>query len=204
MRRAPLRVWKAYAEEIGGEFSPRDSNSPAFISVSLEKRDLFIETATSHDDEAPYFHTRATMPIRNPGAVILGIRRKSMLEEAKTRNSPTYEEMQAHAAGALPLVALNDPEFQRRFFVVCNDEGALSGILTAEARRELSRYNDVEIYVRRRTIEWRRAGALSDINCMRRLTDLLGSLADYLDSVPKRSVTLTRLLEDERLIEKGI
>jgi hypothetical protein len=203
-RRAAMRNWKVYAEEIGGEFGARNRFSPAFISASLDSRDLFLETATSYEDEIPYYHTRATMPIRNPGSLILGIRRKSMLEEAQTRSGPTYAELEAHNAGALPLKVLGDPEFERHFFLVCNDHEALVALLTPEVRKELSRYPDIEIYVRRRTVEWRRAGEQADIAVVRRLTDLLKSLADQIDALPKRTITLTRQMEDERLIEKGI
>lgn len=191
LRRAALRTWRAYAHRIGGEMRERNTFSPACLTGTLKTRPLLMETAVSHDDDAPYYHTRAALPVRNGAGFILGLRRKSLLEEAQTRKDASSFD-------------LDDPDFQRRFFLICNDGSRLPDLLTKEARRELSRYSDVEVYVRLSEIEWRRAGETSDLKSMERLNAILLEMADAVDALPARPKTLTQRLTDEALIAKGV
>ena len=190
-RRGVLRAWQRLAQEIGGEFKAKSSISPERIIGTLHERPFVLETALSHDDDAPYYHTRGAFPLKNPASFILGVRRKSLLEEAQTRRDrPPYD--------------LEDPDFERQFFVLCNDAQNLADVLTREARREISRYNDIEIYARLNEIEWRRAGEVGDVAAIRRLNALASEMATNIDSLPKRARTLSERLADEELIAKGI
>ncbi len=190
-RRGVVRAWQKLARDLDGEFKARNSLSPERVIGTLRERPYVLETAISHDDDAPYYHTRGAFPIRNPASFILGVRRKSLLEEAQTRRDR-------------PAFDLEDADFTRQFFVVCNDAQNLPLVLTREARRELSRYSDIEIYVRRGELEWRRAGAQGDMRAIKRLNDLLADMAEAIDALPKRPRTLSELLADEELITKGI
>jgi hypothetical protein len=190
-RRSAYRVWKEFAASIGAEFRAADSLSPHLVSGEIRQRPFLMETATSHEDDAGYFHTRGRVPIKNTGSFILGLRRKSLLETAQTR-------------GETGLYELDDSEFQRQFFLYCNDADNLAQVLTPEARRELLRYHDVEIYVRMGEMEWRRAGEQSDLKAIRRLTDLVLDMAETIDRFPSRGRSLTQLLADEKTIEKGV
>lgn len=150
-----------------------------------------LETSTSSEDDAPYYHTKASIPIKNVAGFVLGLRRKSMLEEAQSRNET-------------PAVSLQDVEFGRRFFVVSNDPEAVDAVLTPEARRELSRYHDVEVYIRLGTMEWRRSGEVNALQSIERLTNLLLDMGDRVDALPSRPRTLSERLADEALIQKGV
>lgn len=198
------RAWARYAHEISGEFTATAARTPDYLEGTIDGRALFMRTAVSHDDDAPYFHTLAAMPLENPGVMIAGLRRKSMLEEAQTRSRPTYAEMEAITAGAVPRAQIDDPAFVRSFFLVCNDAEHIAQILTTSVREELSRWPDVEVYIRRKQIEWRRPGALSDTASMRRLNLMLAGMAAAVDALPARRVGLTRLMEDEALIARGV
>lgn len=185
------RVWRTFAARIQGEFRPRNRMSPDVLTATVRGRGYMLETATSSEDDAPYYHTKASIPIKNPAGFVMGLRRKSMLEEAQTRNE----------ANALDL---GDAEFMRRFFVVSNDPEAVGVVLTPEARRELNRYHDVEVYVRLGTMEWRRSGEVNALDCIERLTDLILDMGESIDKLPARPRTLSERLADEALIHKGV
>ncbi|CCW36169.1 hypothetical protein CWRG_01714 [Chthonomonas calidirosea] len=184
-------AWRRYAKNLQGEIRMRNRFSPACIAATFRDRPFLLETATSHEDETPYYHTRGALPIGNPASFILGVRRKSLLEEMQTRKE-------------LSSFDLNDPDFERRFFVVCNQPDVLPLVLTKEARRELSRYHDVEIYVRLQEIEWRRAGEVSDLKAMERLNHLIADMAEAIDALPPSDAPLSLRLADEQMIAKGI
>lgn len=191
LRTAARHAWSAFATQIGGALALKNRFSPQRITGRVRGRAFVLETALSYEDEAPYYHTRGAVPLQNSAGFILGLRRKSLLEEVQTRREqPGFE--------------LGDPDFQRRFFVVCNDSENLSQILTPEARRALSRYHDIEIYARLGEIEWRRAGEQSDLRALQRLTDLLVSMAEAIDALPARPRTLSERLADEALLQKGV
>ena len=190
-RRAVTRAWQQLARDLDGEFKARNSISPERVIGTLRQRPYVLETGLSHEDDAPYFHTRGAFPLRNPASIIMGVRRKSLLEEAQTRRDR-------------PAFDLEDADFHRQFFVVCNAAQVLPDILTPEVRRELGRYSDVEIYVRRGELEWRRAGTQGDMQAIRRLNDLLADMAETIDALPKRALSLSELLADEELIAKGV
>jgi hypothetical protein len=185
------RAWRAFAGKIGGEFRQRNALSPDVLTATVRGRGYMLETATSHEDDAPYYHTKASIPIKNSAGFVMGLRRKSMLEEAQSRNETS-------------ALDLGDAEFARRFFVVTNDAEAVSAVLTPGARRELSKYHDVEIYVRLGTMEWRRAGEVNALACIERLTDLLLEMGETIDKLPARPRTLSERLADEALIQKGV
>jgi hypothetical protein len=191
VRQGALRTWRRYATLISGEFRARDQFSPACITGNVNARPFLLETATSHEDDAPYYHTRGAFPVRNNAGFILGVRRKSLLEEAQTRRDK-------------PPFDLDDPEFERRFFIVCNDAASLPAILTPEARRELQRYHDVELYIRLSEIEWRRAGEQSDLRVLQSLTEMLAQVAVDIEQLPSRQRTLSQRLADEALLSKGV
>ena len=191
LRRSAYRAWNTFASSVGADFRAADGLSPHVVSGEIRQRPFLMETATSHEDDAGYYHTRGRVPIKNTGSFILGLRRKSLLEAAQTR-------------GEAGTVDLDDAEFQRQFFIYCNDAQNLSLVLTTEARRELLRYHDVELYVRIGEMEWRRAGEQSDLKTIRRLTDLLLDMAEVIDRFPSRGRSLIQLLADEKMIEKGV
>jgi hypothetical protein len=190
-RRSVLRAWQRLAEEMGGEFKAKNSVSPERIVGTLHDRPFVLETALSHDDDAPYYHTRGAFPLKNPASFILGVRRKSLLEEAQTRRDRSPYD-------------LEDPDFERQFFVVCNDAQSIADVLAREVRRELGRYHDIEIYARLNEIEWRRAGEVGDLTVIRRLNTLVSDMATAIDNLPKRARTLSERLADEELIAKGV
>ena len=190
-RRAVVRIWETLARELDGEFKARSRISPERVIGTLRQRPYVLETGLSHEDDAPYYHTRGAFPLRNPASLILGVRRKSLLEEAQTRRDR-------------PAFDLEDADFTRQFFVVCNDAQVLADVLPPSVRRELSRYSDVEIYVRRSELEWRRAGEQGDMRVIKRLNNLLADMAETIDALPKRARTLSELLADEELIAKGV
>lgn len=185
------RAWRAFAAQIKGEFRPRNLMSPDVLTATVRGRGFMLETATSSEDDAPYYHTKASIPIKNVAGFVMGLRRKSMLEEAQSRNE----------AAAFDL---GDAEFGRRFFIVSNDPEAVGAVLTPEARRELSRYHDVEIYVRLGTMEWRRSGEVNSLPCIERLTHLMLDMGERIDKLPARPRTLSERLADEALIQKGV
>ena len=191
LRKSASRVWQQFAAEVKGEYRAKNSLSPACVVGDFGTRPFILETALSHDDDAPYYHTRGAIPTKNRAGIVLGLRRKSLLEEAQTRKVEAEFD-------------LHDSDFTRRFFIVCTAPEHLEEILTTEVRRELSRYNDIELYIRFEELEWRRGGEVSDLNSIRRLMTLIGGIASTLDTMPSRSLTLSRRLADEALIAKGV
>ena len=185
------RAWRAFAARIDGEFRPRSLLSPDVLTATVRGRGYMLETATSSEDDAPYYHTKASIPIKNTAGFVMGLRRKSMLEEAQSRRETSE-------------IDLGDAEFTRRFFVVTNDPEAVGVVLTPEVRRELNRYHDVEIYVRLGTMEWRRSGEVNALSCIERLTDLILDMGERIDTMPARPRTLSERLADEALIQKGV
>lgn len=169
----------------------RNRFSPACLTASINNRPFIMETAVSHEDETPYYHTRGVFPINNSSGFILGIRRKSMLEEAQTRN-----ERADHSQ--------NDPEFDKKFFLTYNDQNSLSSALRSEHRRELLRYSDVEIYVRLEEIEWRRSGEIRDLAVIIRLNKLILEMAQSIEQLHGNSKTYSERLADEQKILHGI
>lgn len=191
MRRTAYRTWQAFAREIGGEFRAKNALSPAVVSGSYRNRPILLETGLSHEDDAPYYHTRGRAPLKNVGSFILGLRHKSLLEQAQTRRDP-------------PQLLPDEPEFERLFFLYCNDPNNLKRVLSPEVRQELRRYSDIEVYVRMGEIEWRRAGEEASIRVLRRLSDITLDLAEAIDRLPSRGRSLSEVLEDEKMIEKGL
>jgi flagellar biosynthesis regulator FlaF len=191
VRRGAHRAWSAFALRIGGEYRAADGMSPSVVSGEIRSRPFLLETATSHEDDAGYYHTRGRVPVKNTGSFILGLRRKSLLEAAQTRGEDN-------------ATTLDDAEFERKFFIFCNDEENLPAVLTPEIRSELSRYHDIEIYVRMGEMEWRRAGEESDLAAIERLADALIDMAETIDRLPSRGRSLTQVLADEKMIEKGV
>ncbi len=191
MRRTALRSWQKLADEFKGEFKAKNQFQPDAVTGTYKGRPLILETAISMEEETPYFHTRCVMPLRNKAGFILGLRRKSMLEEVQFRNTPSGFD-------------LSSEEFQKRFFVVCNMASHLNNVLNADAAKELLRYADVEVYIRLQTLEWRRAGEISDRKAIKNLTDVLIQFAEAIELLPGTSLTLTEKLADEALLAKGI
>ena len=185
------RVWRIFAAKVQGEFRPRNLVSPDVLTATLRGRGYMLETATSSEDDAPYYHTKASIPVKNAAGFVMGLRRKSMLEEAQSRTE-------------ISAIDLGDAEFARRFFIVSNDPEAVSTVLTPEVRRELNRYHDIEIYARLGTLEWRRAGEVHALPCIERLTDLILDMGEIIDKLPSRARTLSERLADETLIQKGV
>jgi hypothetical protein len=185
------RAWRQFAAQIQGEFRPRNRMSPDLLTATVRGRGYMLETATSSEDDAPYYHTKASIPVKNAAGFVMGLRRKSMLEEAQTRQENT-------------VIDLGDAEFGRRFFLVSNDPEAVAAVLTPEARRELNRYHDVEIYARLGTVEWRRSGEVNSRACIERLTHLLIDMGERIDALPARPRTLSERLADEALVQKGV
>src|SRR5437660_1274491 len=83
---------------------PKYGLSPGLITGAIRDRPIIMEVATSHEDEAGYYHTRMRVAVKNAGAFIMGLRRKSYLELAQTRRD------------AAPF-SLDDPQFERQFFL---------------------------------------------------------------------------------------
>lgn len=193
-RRSALRSWQRFATEIDGEFRAKNSLSPERVFGTLHNRPYVLETGISHEDDAPYYHTRGAFPIKNPANFIMGVRRKSLLEEMQTLREKDSTEK----------IDLNDPDFERRFFVLSNSAEHAAPLLDSEVRRELSRYPDIEIYVRINEIEWRRAGEEGDMRVIRRLNGMLATMAESIDALPKRPISLTERLAAEEMIAKGI
>ncbi len=190
-RQAALRNWRLLATQLCGECKARDTFSPAMIAGTLNGRPYLLETAVSHEDDAPYFHTRGALPLRNRAAFILGLRRKSLLEEAQTRrDAVTFE--------------ISDPNFSRKFIIACNNASYLLNILTPELCKALQKYHDVEVYVRLQEIEWRRSGQVGNLKVITELNDVISSLAERIDTLPASSLTLSEKLSDEAVIEKGV
>ncbi len=191
MRTAALRAWKKYSNEINGEFKAKSRLSPRYISGTINDRPIFMETDMNNDDEAPYYHTRSSMPVGNPAMIVLGLRRKSMLEEAQSRNdSPFYE--------------FGDPDFDKRFHLIANVSDSLPELVDTQIRQLLVKYSDIEIYLKSNVIEWRRSGEVSDLESIRKLNAALSKLAHTVDHLPKRTISLSQKLADEELIRKGI
>lgn len=190
-RQTALRNWRRLATELCGECKPRDAFSPAMVAGTLNGRPYILETAVSHEDDAPYFHTRGALPLRNRAAFILGLRRKSLLEEAQTRR-----EVVAHNIG--------DPEFSRKFMLSCNNAEHLQNAITADIARTLQKYHDVEVYVRLQEIEWRRAGEIRSVKVINDLNDVISRLAEHIDKLPASTLSLSEKLADEAMIEKGV
>ena len=190
-RRRAYRAWQRLAIELDGEFSPKNEISPRLVTGKLADRPYLLETAISHEDDAGYYHTRSAVPLKNLGSFVMGIRRKSLLEEVQTRSEKS-------------LSGMNLPDFENRFFLYCNDPENLANLLTGEVRSEILRYHDLEIYVRLGEIEWRRAGEQSDLKTIRRLNELMLRMASAIDDFPVRGRSLTQCLADEKMIEKGV
>ena len=190
-RTASLRTWSQFAREVGAEFAAKNHVSPAYVSGQFKERDFMLVTSTGFDDDAPFYHTRARMPVINRSGIVLGLRRKSFLEEGQTRRTE-------------PEFFPEDPEFERLFFIVANDAEGLPAVLSPEVRRELKRYPDIEIYIHLAEIEWRRPGEENDLARLRRLVNLLHGMAASLDGLPSSKRGLSQRLADQELIAKGV
>ncbi len=190
-RRRAYRAWQKLAKEVGGEFSPLNEVSPRLVTGKLGSRPYLLETATSHEDDAGYYHTRSAVPLKNHGSFVMGVRRKSLLEEVQTR-------------GEKSAIDLGQPDFEHRFYLYCNDPDNMAKVLTHDVRKQMLRYHDIEIYARLGEIEWRRSGEQSDLATIRMLNSLLLQMADIIDAFPIRSRSLTQCLADEKLIENGV
>lgn len=203
-RRAAIRTWTRFAKQIVAEFAAKDQFSPAWVSGSYRGRLFMLETTNSHEDDAPYYHTEASMPLRNNAGFILGVRRKSLLEEVQTRNETVYSQgVNGGRKFGVPI-DLGDPEFERKFFIVSNDAINIASVMTKEVRKEMSKYSDIELYIRREKLEWRRAGEEREIRHLERLSNMLADLAESVESLPKRNYSLSEMMADEALIEKGV
>ena len=190
-RTAAVRAWRNFSQQIGGEFEAASAYDPRFVSGKVGERAIFVETATSHEDDAPYFHTRVSTPVFNPGQHVLGVRRKSMLEEAQSRKEQA-------------MVLTGDSDFDGKFAMEAGDPEILRAVLTPEVRRGLLKYGDVELYLAGEVIEWRRAGLVRDTAALKHLTDVLILAANAVDAMPLRPITLTQKLAEQELLRKGV
>ena len=190
-RTASVRAWRKFSQEIGGEFEAVSAYSPRFVSGKVGNRAVFVETSTSHEDDAPYFHTRVSTPVFNPGQHVMGVRRKSMLEEAQSRKDQAP-------------VLTGDSDFDGKFSMAAGDPEVLKAVLTPEVRRGLLKYGDVELYLAGEVLEWRRAGEVRDVSALKHLTGVLTAAADVIDAMPIRNITLTQKLADQELLRKGV
>lgn len=191
VRRAALRAWQGYARSVRAEFTARNALAPARISGEAGGRPFLVETALTGEDGAPYYHTRGRMPAANPAGVVVALRRKSLLEEAQTRYQPA-------------AVPMDDPAFDRLFFVTTNDVAAALELVNPQLRAELQRYGDIELLIRWEEVEWRRAGEVSDARALRRLMSMLGALAVAVDGLQPRRRTLTERMHAEELLARGV
>ena len=204
-RRLALRNWRRFATEIQGEFKAKNSLAPERVFGTLYNRPYVLEAGVSHEDDAPYYHTRGAFPIKNPSNFIMGLRRKSLLEEVQTlRERKTAGVSTENQSGSTTRIDVDDPDFERRFFVISNQTEVATSLLNSEVRRELTRYPDIEIYVRINEIEWRRAGEIADMRVIQRLNDMLNEMVIAIDALPKRTISLSERLAADELIAKGI
>jgi hypothetical protein len=182
------RAWRGVAEKIGGTL---ENARPFSIRGRHRGYAAFLQEAVSYEDAVAYRHTRGALNVMNPACAVMGLRRKSVLEEFTTRRD------------ARP-VETGDADFDRAFFLLLTVPEHVGALLTPEVRRVLRRYSDVEVYLRSMQIEWRRAGTLSSERDIMALFDVLADMTDALKALPARSLTLSQRLADEALIEGGI
>lgn len=188
-RRATRRAWIEVAAALGGDLEA----APRGMAVRgcFRGYTAFLGEGVSFEDAAPYYHTRGALSIQNPARVVLGLRRKSLLEEYLTRH-----ERSAAITG--------DDRFDRVFFVAVSVPEYAQVLLPQQVRDTLARWNDVEVYVKGNQIAWRRASTVRSARAMVALFEAIATMADLLAGLPPRELTLEQQQEEEKLIERGI
>lgn len=194
-----LRTWQNVATWLNGKLDTAEfvgesrSGMTERMRVKGRLRDhaAFFGEGVSYEDAVPYPHTRGAINVRNPASVVLGLRHKSMLEEALTRKEAR-------------VVETGDGDFDRVFFLHLNLPEYIEALLTSGARQTLMRYADVELYLKGTQIEWRRAGTLRSETDIKRLFELIADMADVLDTLPYRELTLSEKMAEEAVITEGI
>lgn len=188
-RTAGMRAaWREVAEQIGGTL---ENAGPFSLRGRRRGYAVSLQQAVSHEDTAAYRHTRGVITVLNPASAVMGLRRKSALEEFATRKDAR-------------TVETGDPDFDRAFFLLLTVPEHVGALLPREVRRALSKYSDVEVYLRSTQIEWRRAGTVASSRDIIALFDATADIADNLKTLPPRSITLSQKIAEEALIEGGI
>ncbi len=186
---------RAAWERVAGRLESTLEGAPWSSSLSVKGRyrgrAAFVKQAVSHEDPIPYPHTRGSLNIQNPANLIMGLRRKSLLEEVSTRKD------------ARP-VETGDPDFDRGFFLVLTLPEYVDRLLSTDVRKTLSRYGDVEVYLRSTQIEWRRSGLVRSDRDMLVLMETIADMADVVESLPPRSLSLSERLAEEEVIREGV
>lgn len=183
------QAWHEAARELGGALEV--AGGKMRVKGRFRERPAFLSEAVSHEDAIPYPHTRGSLNIRNPARVVMGLRHKSLLEEVTTRNDTRP-------------VETGDRDFDRAFFLLITVPAHVEALLTDEARRSLKRFADVEIYLRGTQIEWRRADTVTSTREIVELFQVISDMADTLESLPVRPISLSEAVAEEALIEKGV
>ncbi|MGC8667899.1 MAG: hypothetical protein ACP5VE_07300 [Chthonomonadales bacterium] len=190
-RRLVRRAWGEVARALGGALDFRPGTRAMAVHGTYRGHTAFLGEGTSFEDGVPYHHTRGALSTRNPARVVMGLRRKSLLEEHLTRREENS-------------VATGDPLFDRSFFLVASTPEHAQKLLPEEVRAVLTRWNDVEVYVKGGQIAWRRASRVRSARDMMALFEAIAQMADVLAELPPRELTPEEQQEEERLIEHGI
>ena len=190
-RRWVVGQWRRTAARIGGRYSGGSRLRPGIIEGEIGGSPLRIAAGISFEDGPAYHHTAAVVTCPNPGAVALGVRRKSVLEQFTSRHDPVE-------------TSTGDADFDTLFFVICNDRTVVDRVLGPETRARLKPLDEVELYVRDETVVVRRAGERRVAREMVEMAELAGVTAAILSTLPHRSRSLVQRMEDEELLKEGI
>ncbi len=184
-----VRAWKAVAQDLAGTLELVQGKM--CVTGRYRGRAAFLSEAVSFEDAVAYAHTCGALEVTNPARAVLGLRRKSLLEEYTQRKEPV-------------AIDTGDPEFGRTFLLVLTVPEHAGTLLSDEVRKRLKKFSDVEIYLRGTRLEWRRAGTVGSAREMITLFDIIADIADVLESLPPRTVSLSEALAEEALIKQGI
>ncbi|MCC6731387.1 MAG: hypothetical protein IT208_18840 [Chthonomonadales bacterium] len=188
-RRALRSNWLSVAHGLEGALEAVDGR----LRVRGHYRGMpaFVGEAVSYEGGVPYAHTRGALDAPNPAHLILGLRRKSVLEEMTTqRNADT--------------AATGDADFDRAFFLVASLPDAVGVVLEPHTRRALLTQAGSEWFVRPASVEWRRPGTLRSARDIMAMLAVAADVASAVGTLPDRALRPADARAEEEILNAGL
>lgn len=188
-RRALRRNWLSVAHGLEGVLD--DVEGKLRVRGHYRGMPAFVSEAVSYESGAPYAHTRGALNAPNPAHLILGLRRKSVLEEMTTQRDAE-------------TAATGDADFDRAFFLVASLPGAVGVVLEPHTRRALLSQTGAEWFVRPASVEWRRPGTLRSARDIMAMLAVAADVASAVGTLPDRALRAADARAEEEILSADL
>src|SRR6185437_11839727 len=75
-----VAAWRSAAAKLDAHYADGTSTRPGAVTGTASGREFDLRTGVSYEDGPAYHHTAANIQCQNPAALVVGLRRRSVLE----------------------------------------------------------------------------------------------------------------------------